>query len=369
MRTGDAPEAGVVPEAEALLAACLSTTDDGSLGARLAALPARGWAALAARAAADDVGALLLHRLERRGLDGHVPAAHHLALAEARRAAGEANARLFAELGAVVDGLGDIPVVVLKGAYLAGALYEHPSLRSMEDIDLLVPRGRLGDAARVLEAMGYGHLTPEHMRGVFALNHHLPPFSRPGATVIELHWSIDALCARADGGAPVSPFDIDVDALWAGARPARVAGHEVLALSPEDLLLHLCVHAGFHHGLHVAMRRLCDVALVAASERMDWARLAETGRRWRAEPLAGVLLRLARDLLGAPVPAHALARLAWTDGDVAAYPMLRDYVLHLPHKFTPEWWRRRPAVDRWLMRGGDTRGRGAHLAEAAPAGG
>jgi hypothetical protein len=170
-----------------------------------------------------------------------------------------------------------------------------------------------------------------------------------------------------DRGALVSPFTLDLDGIWARTRPARVAGHDVLALSPEDLLLHLSVHAGFHHGLHVAIRRLCDVAAVLEREEIDWARFADTARRWGAEPFAAVILRLARDLLAAPVPDAALAPIAWTPYDQDAYPALRDYVLHLPYKFTPDWRARRPAVDRWLMRGTQVQGRGAHLAEAPTA--
>lgn len=59
------------------------------------------------------------------------------------------------------------------------------------------------------------------------------------------------------------PFKLDVADLWARARPARIAEAETWTLCPEDLLLHLCLHATFHRKFvqeHVGLRPFCDIA-------------------------------------------------------------------------------------------------------------
>ena len=60
---------------------------------------------------------------------------------------------------------------------------------------------------------------------------------------IDMHWNLDLSIAN---------LPIDVDGVWERATSGMLAGVGVYALSPEDLLLHLCTHLAFHHHFHGA---------------------------------------------------------------------------------------------------------------------
>ena len=104
---------------------------------------------------------------------------------------------------------------------------------------------------------------------------------------------------------------MDPTGFWDRARPAKIAGVEVLALCPEDLLLHLCLHTAHRHGLGDGLRPLCDVSetIQRFRDEMNWVQVAERARAWGASRYVGLMLHLARSMLGAGVPDDILKQL------------------------------------------------------------
>ena len=86
---------------------------------------------------------------------------------------------------------GDLPCLPVKGQALSRALYGRPGMRASSDIDLLVFRGDLWRAVRVLEGRGYtqarGHLDRS---GMPLLHVGLLPPPGAGLPVVELHWRL-----------------------------------------------------------------------------------------------------------------------------------------------------------------------------------
>ena len=81
-------------------------------------------------------------------------------------------------------------------------------------------------------------------------------------------------------------------------------------MSPEFLLLHVCAHLACNHAFSFSLRALCDIAeIVRVHPALDWAAVVEHGSRHYWKRGVGAALRLARDQLGVPVPAPALAAL------------------------------------------------------------
>lgn len=193
-----------------------------------------------------------------------------------------------------------VAVVALKGAHLGHIVYGNAALRTMGDLDLMVRRDQLGSAEGLLIRLGY---TPQHdslEQMDYARHHHTRPLGKPGAVRIDLHWSI----AR-----PTAPFDVDLDGMWERAVPARIAGSEALVLSPEDLLLHLCLHASFDHQFRLGLRACWDILEAVRHHRgaIDWDELARRAQRWGIGRYVYVTLHLVRELLAADIP---LARIA-----------------------------------------------------------
>lgn len=216
-----------------------------------------------------------------------------------------------------------IPCIVLKGLHLALAYYDHPVLRSMGDIDLLVEVENLDRARLTLIELGYLTVTP---RGRLSSpgHHHYPPLVRPNSLPVELHYALQ----------PASiPIFVDVRALWRRSIPLHSRGVQARALCPEDLLLHLCIHTAASHLCRVPLRSLYDIVLVAKRMPLDsWSRLVSNTELAGASHVVDCALRLARELLCAPVPEVVFTALPQT----IEFDTLRGHAMYQLRAFSAE---------------------------------
>jgi hypothetical protein len=289
----------------ALLLECLSAGRE----------PTTDWKEVVDVAVREHVAPLLFRRLKESGAQARVPETAWRRLRLAYFTSSDRNTRLFREIRTVLESLrgSGIPVIVLKGACLAEAVYEDPALRPMCDVDLLVPRAELARAEAVL--LRAAAVPREAGR---AKARHVPPVLVRDLAV-EIHWTI------AD---PAGPVRVDPAGLWDRARPARVAGADALSLSPEDLLLHLCLHFCCQNGC-VGLRHLCDIAetIRRFHGEMDWPQVACLARAWGADRYVGLALLLAGSMLGAEVPGEVLERLVPGGLDANLLGKARECVL------------------------------------------
>ena len=93
--------------------------------------------------------------------------------------------------------------------------------------------------------------------------------------------------------------------IWNGAKPARIGDADVLAMSAEWLLLHVCSHLAYGHGFAFSLRALCDVSEMAKSDPApDYSRVLESARNMGWQTGVAATLALARCHLNAPIPAN-----------------------------------------------------------------
>jgi hypothetical protein len=251
------------------------------------------WAEVLELARRHGVVPFLHRRLKDRYAALGVPEAIQSRLRETYRMTGIRNTRLFAQLHGILKRLREagIEVVALKGAHLAELVYEEVALRPMGDVDLLVRPSDLRRATELLRSLGYTSGEGRQHQDPIDQNLHLEPMRKPGGLLIELHYAI---------AIPERMKDSDVEGIWGRAEAARIGGAEAFVLSPEDLLLHLCVHASLHHGFEVSLLHLCDipVAVDHFQDRPDWAVFWNRARAWGAERSALVTFALVERLLG-----------------------------------------------------------------------
>jgi len=218
------------------------------------------------------------------------------------------NILLYRELAGVLNALAEagVPTIVLKGAALASTVYPSIAHRPMGDIDLLVRPQDLERAQRTLEAAGYRFLPePEERFKPFDTRFTGEmAFRREGCTgaLIELHWElISAEWYRRT-------TTLKVEALWERARPLRLEGAAAWQLSPEDSLIHLCVHLAAHAFHHPPAYN--DTAhLLRAEAPFPWDQFLERVAALRVRIPAYCALAAARKLAGAPIPDEVLTRL------------------------------------------------------------
>lgn len=174
-------------------------------------------------------------------------------------------ARAFADDG--------VPLVALKGAWLAFFAYPEAALRPMRDLDILVAAD---DLPRALDAMARaGCAVPEDREAAIARaldgDKHVAPIMLPDCDrAIELHHRI------AEPGLPC----IATEAILADARTAMLGERAIGFPSPEHMLGHLVLHAAYNHRFDCGPLALIDIAMLARAESIDataFRALAEAG--------------------------------------------------------------------------------------------
>jgi hypothetical protein len=218
-----------------------------------------------------------------------------------------------------------IPAVPFKGVVVAIAYYGNLAWRQCGDHDLLVRRSDFLRAKSLLMREGY----QQRYFGHHEVSTGQAELSHPGGeTTVDLHYSMTPHYqhvnmneartgvdfAPSDRNCVVSEstywfFNLDADPMWERLETLTAGGRSVQVLSTEDSLLTLAVHAMKENWR--LLRRTCDIAeLLRARPGLDWDRVMREVRSLRCERKFLLALRLAHDLLDAPLPPEILARAA-----------------------------------------------------------
>jgi hypothetical protein len=209
----------------------------------------------------------------------------------------------------------DIPALPFKGPTLAGGVYGDLSLREAGDLDILIRETDVRQATDLLLANGYRRLAehddlgePAHLGA-----HWEAQFARDDGTVgvelqwrIEPHWEVGRKSRKTAIASPLRP-----ERLWERRQALPLPGAAVATphLSPEDLLLILCVHGTKH--LWTRLAWICDVAeTVRAYPDLNWERVFRMARETDSERMLHLGLHLANDLLASALPDPIASRLS-----------------------------------------------------------
>lgn len=281
-----------------------------NLSTQFGQLAAHDWERVVAAAEQLDLAPLLYARLKAHPVADALTKSTMIRLQTSYLQTAARNLRLFADLAQVLEELrrNNIPVIVLKGVYLAQIVYESAGVRPMADVDFLVHVHDIPQVEQLILGLGYSTDVKNKTEHAKICAHNVYNLPEHGLS-LEVHWGIE--------GDP-TPFSIDTEGLWKRSEPAAIAGVPVLSLSPEDLILHLCLHVSFHHLFKVAgLRSLCDIAesIRHFDGRLDWGIVCNRAQAWGAQNSVYLTLYVAKRLLKAPVPDLALRDLEPSDFD------------------------------------------------------
>jgi Uncharacterised nucleotidyltransferase len=283
-----------------LLLYCLRVVPDEAGDGRLETLSSSDWDVLVEESGRHGIAPLLYYRLRTSHLDVPIPANVMGRLRQAYLQCSGRNMQLYHELGKLLGMLrhDNIPVIALKGVHLATAVYRNIALRPMGDIDLLVKQT---DLLRVQERLiEQGYIASKEEIG--CSQQHLPSYKKKGSLTVEIHFHIV--------GPPFS-LRVDVEKLWIRAQMSSIQGIEVLTFCPEDLLLHLCMHASFKHAFDNGIRPLFDIShtIEHYAEELDWEQLLDRSREWGVSKCVYLSLFLAKRFAGASIPGQIMKDL------------------------------------------------------------
>jgi hypothetical protein len=219
-----------------------------------------------------------------------------------------------------------IKVILLKGIHLAKFVYRDIGLRPMSDVDILLKKEDIEKAEKIMFDLGYKYSgsggsakdcsdtadeanmakLPELYYELYKIrHHHFRHFTKPagGIRVLEIHWTIME---------PRLPVIIDTEGIWDRAETVKIDNEEVLVLSPEDLLLYLCLHISCSHHFKIfGLKPFCDIAFTVNhySDRLDWEELGRRARKWNAERYLYLTLLLLKEILIVSLPESLLQSL------------------------------------------------------------
>lgn len=286
------------------------------------------WDELLELAQKHGVSPLLYHQLKHQGFGENVPAKILSALQQCYLQNAARNMRLYHQLSTVLTALRehDIPVIVLKGAYLAEAIYGNIALRPMGDIDLLIKPADVAQANGCLTGLGYQASHPFWLESQQTFGVHLPTFVHPERIPIELHVRLVP---------PDSPFTYDIEELWRRAQPVNIAGCQAYGLAPEHLALYLCIHAAYGHNLAMGLQPLSDLTFLCETyqQTMDWEQLLGTARQWNAEKNLYLGLYFARKFFQAKVPDEIVQAIQPADVTTQWLDWLQAHLLNPGEQF------------------------------------
>ncbi len=189
-----------------------------------------------------------------------------------------------------------VAAIPYKGAILGLQAYGDVCLRQFCDLDFLIHKHNFIKAKELLRSQGYEpeyHLSSAE-ESIYLKNECEYNFCSVGRKVfVELHWDIVQKYFSCN---------LDVEEFWNHLKTISLVGREIMTLSPEHLLLILCVHHGGKHHWET-LGWVSDVAhLIHTHKDVDWECVVDMASRSGISRILFFGLCLAKDLLSADLP-------------------------------------------------------------------
>lgn len=229
---------------------------------------------------------------------------------------------LYNAFGEVIDALGNIPILVLKGAYLSEHLYKDIALRQFSDIDLLVHKK---DGQPALEALRKIGFVPRLSKPVsrYVETHsdfvHYQPMQRNDVAV-EIHIKLHNRS---------KDYKLSLEDIWERSTHTEIFNKKVSVMCTEDLLMHLCIHADKHFNVgKIQLKSYNDIVnlLDTISPDFNWDNFEYLCRKYKCTTVVFKHIMLANKFYKAKLPNEVVLKyrkLLQTDTEIRFGEYLR----------------------------------------------
>lgn len=189
----------------------------------------------------------------------------------------------------------DIQVIPFKGSVLAASAYNNLVIREFCDIDLLIKQEDFAQVKELLLAQNYKPRSELQPWGEdFA--------SQDDKVHIDIHWQLAPSCF---------PYRLDFSCLWQRCQTISIFNQKVITVSPEDLLLILCLQiVKDAHYRQEKLKQVCDIAELVRTSSLNWELVIQQSQNLSSERLLLFGLAVARELLQIEIPLEIKQKIA-----------------------------------------------------------
>lgn len=264
------------------------------------------WSIIDRYATLVGIKPLLFKHLSQNGNKNHVPAEVMSTLKKHYMMTLVRNMVIYKGIDEILNVMNkaEIPIVLLKGAYLANYIYADIGLRQMSDVDVLV---REEDKEFVLEKLKEIDFKKPDGRYAsdFHENHladkvcHLAPMVKQKMCPVELHFDV------------FSSFKYtlaDMAKVWQTVGTTSLHGLQIRYLSLEYQLLHLCLHLYNHvvpsRKASIAFYWFCDIheLIINSKKEINWNKYCKITDQFNVVSQTNLILAYIKFYWNTPVP-------------------------------------------------------------------
>ena len=189
----------------------------------------------------------------------------------------------------------NIEALTYKGAVLAHTIYDTPSLRHFDDIDILVHNKDMSIARETIAKLGYQEiqkLPPSLEKSPFRPNRPYTMMSKDGSHTIDL-----AATLHQSYYAP----RLWESQIWDNRRMITLENTPIPTLSQETQLLYLCVHGAKH--LWSRPSWIADVAgILTTKKQPDYQKTIQLAKKRDELKMLLIAASLAKEAYNIPLP-------------------------------------------------------------------
>jgi len=253
------------------------------------------------------VQCLLYKHLREDRFAGHIPEEVLLHLKEHYYTQSMRSLRIYAQINSIVSAIGSscIPIVLLKGAFLARWLYDDIALRPMGDIDILCRKCDERLLQSTLIELGYHQEksifhSPFHEAVQSVGRHHSLPFHKANAHTVEVHAQLFPDACR---------YALEMDRVWKTVADTKFDGLDIKCLALDYQFLYLCLHLYRHLASgSIALYWFCDIheLILHYRDQIDWNQLEATAHSLDVADQVETVFALLRAHWNTPLPERVL---------------------------------------------------------------
>lgn len=228
------------------------------------------------------------------------------------------NIKIYQEISNILSSFNNenLGVIPLKGIFLAEKVYDNISLRTMNDVDILIKKKDLLTIDKILYDLGFRRHISNELLFVALEKSYLnsvdydyfktdAQFLDSQINTLHVHWHIVNITLPTY----LYTKNINMDKFWRCARPTEIGGIRTFELAPHHLIMYLSEHALKHSFRSLIHFLDINAAIKKYKQEINWHELIKDTLEFGMERQVYYSLYFTNYFLNTQVPEHILEKI------------------------------------------------------------